>query len=442
MDTRPIVGSHYQLNENLRLSQITGEDCSLYLKDNSDNILGEINVCGGIISKVGGYNGEHLSSENRKELIHFIKENKLVLNAEGAKGLGLSVFKPAGGFEQYLSASEMEKKLKGNISGAEVSFNKYKKNTLRIRSGTVGAILNLAKAAVKKLIIEKDCNLVIDLSHNPYIEKLIIKDSFAGRLNMSHNSIRKIDISNNCRCDMNIFHSLKCMDLQIADVFSGSLNMEDSCFNHLDVGYYSYAAIKLKSNWGKKDIKIGNSFRGRLEVDNVHVPHIRIGDDCKGKIVVKSDDDIHGSKFLHIEDGFNGEIDFSGSKTISDVEFGHGVKGQIKAPLCQSLRLVRFGDDFNAMANFTGSQLEYLETGKDCRGSLILFHCDNLALLKMPGDHAAAVKIERQPIRVENAKNNVCYHFCERNLPPHYFHPLYKDWCKNIKHFFKEQLRA
>lgn len=434
--------NYYKLNDHYKMSKMTGKDCSMTLCDNNDDIQGIIDVCDDKISKVGGYKGDKLADSGRKELIKFIKSNNLSLTQGAAKDLGLSIYHPVKGGEVYLDERGLTKLLKEDISGANIVIHKYKKRTVRIKSSTKGAVLNLSRAAIKILIIEKNCNLVIDLRDNPYIESLIIKDSFAGNINLSRNSIRKINIANNSRCELSINDSLKCFDLNISDVFSGILNVKNSCFHDLDIGYYCYASIKLESNWGKRNIKIGNSFRGNLDIDSVHVPNIHIGDDCKGKITVSSKDDAHGSKHLEVADEFNGQIDLSKSKTIADLEFGNNTRGQINLQGCPSVKVAHFGEHYNGKTDFSFSGIEYLHAKKDCRGNFIMLNCDNLALIKMPNERKASMTIEKEPINIKTDDEHIYYQYHSRELPREYFTPVYKGLYRNLKRFFKEKLRV
>ena len=442
MNAMPDNCDYYQLNDKYRLSKIYGKDCSVMLRNPDDEVQAIVDVCNNKIAKVCGYEGEKVTDDSRSELVKFIKTNDLSMTLSAAKDLGVSIYRPDKGKEIYLNAGELTRKLKGNISGASLTVFNYKKRQLKIRASTKGAILNLSKAAVKKVVIEENCNLVVDLRDNPYIETLIIKDGFAGNVNLSRNGVKKIEIANNCRCELNINDSMKCFDLRIADVFSGVLNINNSCFHDLDIGYYSYADIKLASNWGKRNIKIGNSFRGSLEIDSVHVPTVKIGDDCKGKVIISSKDEIHGSPRVEVADEFNGDLDLSNSKTVAHLHCGSHARGKINLLGCPSLKVARLGEHFRGQADFSESGIEYLRTGKDCQGDIILLGCDNLALIKMPNERQKNVTIDRSPIKVKNDGKNVYYTFYPRQLPREYFTPFYHDWYKKIKHFFKAKLSS
>lgn len=133
-------------------------------------------------------------------------------------------------------------------------------NTLRIPSFSKGGIYNLCRAQVSRLIVEKNCDLLIDMRDNPYIDALRVHESFTGSINMSRNTVESIIIDNNCRCDLAVYDSLRCFNLIIADVYSGNLNIKNSCFHAVSIGFYCYAVIKLSDNWGRRDITVGDSF--------------------------------------------------------------------------------------------------------------------------------------------------------------------------------------
>lgn len=358
------------------------------------------------------------------------------MTPEAAKDLKLSVYQPASGENFYLNEKELERVLSGNISNASVLVNKYKKHVLHISPQTKGTALNLSRAAIKKLVINPGCNLIIDLRDNPYIERLVIKEGFTGSINASRTSLKHIDIADNCRCELSLNDSLKCFSLHIGDVFSGILNVKNSCFHHLEIGYYCYADISLEKNWGRRDIKIGNSFRGNIHIDGVHIPGLEVGDDCKGKINVSSHDDIHGARQIKIRNEFNGELNLSNSKTVSRLELGAHTQGKINLLGCPSLQVVKIGENFNGTADFSESGIEYLRAARGCRGRLILLNCANLTLLKLPVERKTSVTIEKDPLRVQTVKGNVYYQFKDKRLPAEYFTPFYKKWFEKVKVFF------
>lgn len=442
MNALPENNDYYQLNDKYRLSKISGKNCSVMLRNPDDEIQAIVDVCNDKIAKVGGYRGERMTEDSRRELVKFIKDNNLSMTMSAARDLGVSIYRPETGGELYPNTQELTRMLKGDISGANLTVFHYKKRQITIKASTKGAILNLSKAAIKKMVIEENCNLVVDLRDNPYIETLVIKDGFAGNINLSRNGIKKVVIANNCRCELTINDSLKCFDLSVADVFSGVLNIKNSCFHELDIGYYSYADIKLASNWGKRNIKIGNSFRGKLDIDSVHVPSVRIGDDCKGEIRISSKDEIHGSPNIEIADEFNGKLDLSDSKTITQLNCGSHTRGKISLLGCPSLKVARLGEHFRGHADFSESAIEYLRTDKDCQGEIILLGCENLALIKMPNERQKSITIDRAPLKVKTNGKDVYYSFYERELPKEYFTPFYKDWTKSVKRFFKAKLRS
>lgn len=440
MHTQPESNDYYQLNGKYRLNKISGKNCSVMLRNNDDEVQAVIDVCNDKISHIGGFSGNGMKSKGRSELVSFIKENKLSVTASGARDLGVSIYRSETGEEEYLTGAELAEKLKGDISNAHLTVYNYKKRRMNIKASTKGAVLNLSKAAVKKLVIGENGNLVVDLRDNPYIETLIIKSGFTGNINLSRNGVKKIEIFDNCRCELSINDSLKCFDLNIGDVFSGVLSVKNSCFHKLNIGYYSYAEINLSSNWGKRDVNIGNSFRGKLNIDSVHAPSVRIGNDCKGRICVSGKDEGKILPKIEIADEFGGKLDLSDSRNVTRLEFGRNTGGKINLFGCPSLKVVRLGEHFHGKADFSESGIEYLRAGKDCQGELILLGCENLALIKMPNERQKSVTIDRSPIKVKNDGKEVYYSFCEHELPSGYFTPFYQDWYNATKRIFKEKI--
>lgn len=440
MEAKAFNQEDYNLDDNYKMTPYTGQNCSMIMRDIDNKVRAVINVCNSKISNISGYKGERISEESRRSLIKFIKKHNYALTMSAARDLGVTIYRPANGHESYLDDKEVDKILDGDISAITLIVHNYKRRTMRIKSATKGAVLNLSRAGIKRLVIEKNCNLVVDLRDNPYIETLIVKDGFAGSLNLSHNGLKNVRISDNCRCDMQINDSMKCLDLMISDVFSGSLNIKNSCFHELDIGYYSYAAINLEKNWGKRNIKIGNSFRGSLIVDNVHVPSIKIGEDCKGWIMVSGEGDVHGTPKITIADEFNGELDMSASQTVSRLELGHKARGKINLAGCPALKVARLGNHFSGVADFSQSALEYLRAGYNCRGNIMLTDCNNLTLLKMANEPQSGIKTGKEPLLVKAKHGDIYYQFADYELPREYFTPFYVDWYEHVKTFFHEKL--
>ena len=107
MYTQPESNDYYQLNGKYRLNKISGKNCSVMLRNNDDEIQAVIDVCNDKISRIGGFSGGRMTGNGRSELVSFIKDNKLSVTSTGARDLGVSVYHPEKGDEEYLTAAEL-----------------------------------------------------------------------------------------------------------------------------------------------------------------------------------------------------------------------------------------------------------------------------------------------------------------------------------------------
>lgn len=423
----------YQLEHGYKMTKITGSECILLLRDKKDNVVAIVDACFNKISKIRGYKNAPITTIIKEVLRGFIKSKHYDLSAEAAKDLDLSIFRQGDNPELYLNEEELHRKLKSRLVDASITIHKLRQNTLKISAFSEGAVLNFTHAEVKHLVIEKHCNLILDLRDNQSIKSLHVKESFTGNMNLSRNSIEDIRMDNNCRCDMTVCSSLKCFNMEIADVFSGNLDIRNSCFHRLKVGYYCYAVIKLNGNWGRKDITIGDSFRGTLSVDTVHVPDLLIGNDCKGKIVISSSNSERGSRHVNLADDFKGVLDVSGSQTVERIDVGRNACGRLHLKGCPAVKITKFDEDFSGFADFSESAIEYVRAHKGCRGELVFKNCDNLALLKLPVDKRSKLMIEKQPLNTEIAGEHIYYRFHPQELPDFYFASAYCKWFGGLK---------
>ena len=318
--------------------------------------------------------------------------------------------------------------LRYSLNNVNVNLANYKRSVLRIKASSQNSRLVLCQAKIKKLVIEKNCNLHIDLRDNHVVETVIVKDNFSGTINLSRNTIATIDFANNCRCNLTIHGSLKCFKLTFGDVFSGRLDIEDSCFHFLRVGYYCYADINLKNNWGSKAVRIGDSFRGSLTMDNVLVPDIEIGNDCKGNILISSRDEDLGARRLRLADEFNGRLDISGCQTIETVDVGNHACGRLDFSGCLSLKVLNLEKCFKGEAWLSNSAVEYIQAKEGCEGRFILFDCQNLTLLCLPDTEKFSLDTNLTPLQIEQSRRYVYYHFQNRPLPPRCF----KTECRKL----------
>lgn len=336
------------------------------------------------------------------------------------------------------SPSKLERILKKPLIARELNLDSFRKRTLRLKAYSTSPKIQMHLSEVRTFIIEDSCNLVIDLQDNPYIHTLKIGDNFVGRINLSRSSIRKIVIGDNCRCDMIITDARHCFRIKAQDVFSGNLLVSSSCFHKIEIGYYCFALIKLDQNRGRKAVKIGDSFRGELKIDDVVVPLLTIGDDCKGKIFLNGNT-AGGLPRMMAGKQFRGFIHSAFYPFLEHLELGRESAGKINLQGCPSLRVVKFDSGFHGVADLSDSGVEYVRTGEGSSGSIILINCENLSLLKAPGDRRCIITSERTPLRVEEIKKNILLHFDERKLPRRYHTPLYLLWYRELKDYISQK---
>ncbi|MFR3313138.1 MAG: hypothetical protein ACLTT2_02730 [Alphaproteobacteria bacterium] len=422
----------YKLDNGYYITKVTGEECSLVFKDPENAVVAILESCGGKVTRVAQYRGRILKTLEKHILHKFIRAYKYRLNTEAAEALDLSILRIGDEPEQYLSERQLKKRLKGRLSNAHLFVSKLRMNTLRIPSFSKGGIYNLCRAQVSRLIVEKNCDLLIDMRDNPYIDALRVHESFTGSINMSRNTVESIIIDNNCRCDLAVYDSLRCFNLIIADVYSGNLNIKNSCFHAVSIGFYCYAVIKLSDNWGRRDITVGDSFRGSLSINGVNISDVNIGKDCKGKISVTSTEK-HGPHQMKIDSDFAGILDVREADELEKIEIGQHARGKFNLLGCLGVKVVKFDKYFSGYADFSESAVEYVRAKYGCSGEMVFLNCENLALLKLPKDKNSAITIEREPLAVESDSNNLYYQFSDTRLPPHYFTPFYRKLYNGIK---------
>lgn len=423
----------YKLDDGYRLTKIIGAECTLILRDAEDNVAAILDACNQKITRVCPYREREITAHEKHILHKFIRAYRYRLNEESALELDLSILRFGEEVEEYLSEHQLAKRLKEHLTNARLFVGKLKMRTLHIPGFSKGGIYNFSHAEIKKLVIGKNCDLLIDVRNNQTIESLRVQESFTGSINMSRNTVESIEIGNNCRCDLAVYDSLRCFNLMIADVYSGNLNIKNSCFHALSIGYYCYANIKLTMNWGRRDISIGDSFRGNMLVDSVSNDLIKVGKDCKGKISISSKDEIQGNHKVEIAEDFGGILDLRGSQSVESLNIGRHARGKINLLGCPSVKVVKFDRYFSGYVDFSESGVEYVRAKYGSSGEMVFLNCDNLALLKLPRDRNSAITIEKDPIKVERDDENLYYKFSDRTLPLHYFTPLYKKVYNGIR---------
>jgi len=425
----------YKLKDGYQITKVYGEECSLVLKNKNGRPVAVLESCHNKVTSVLPYRGHQLSADEKTLLHKFIVAGQYRLNQEVAEALDLSILKDEKGQEEYLSERQVVKRLKERLNGVSLFVGSLNKRTVTIPSFSRGGIYNLSRANIKKLIVEKNCDLVIDMRDNQSIEALRVKESFTGRINLSRSTIESIEMSNNCRCDLAVNESLRCFNLKIGDVYSGHLQIKNSCFHAIDIGFYSYADIRLNDNWGRRDIKIGNSFRGILNAASVNVNNIKIGNDCKGKILVSSKNELSGNQEIRIAEDFAGTLDVSGARSLEKVEVGKHAKGHFNLLGCPGLKIVKFDKYFKGYADFSESTVEYVQANYGCSGELVFMNCDNLALLKLPQDKNSTITTERRPMAIKEEGQSQYYWFSKDKLPERYFPSLYQKLYNNVRSY-------
>lgn len=427
----------YKLDNGYRINKLTGDECSFIFRDAQRKVVAVLESCSQKITQLSPARGRVLTDQEKHILHKFIRAYRFKLNTEVAEALDLSILRRGDDEEEeYLSERQLLKRLRGRLSNVRLHVGRLRVHTLKIPSFSKGGVYNFRRAEIKKLIVEKNCDLLIDMRDNLTIEALRIRESFTGAVNMSRNTVESMEIGNNCRCDLTVYDSLRCFNLNIADVYSGNLIIKNSCFHALNIGYYCYAVIKLGSNWGRRGITIGNSFRGSLQADSVNIDSLRIGNDCKGNILISSQNELDGTRRLEIAEDFSGTLDLSSSCSLSELNIGRHARGRINLLGCPALKVARFDKYFSGYADFSESAVEYVDARYGCSGEMVFFNCENLALLRLPRDRISTITIERKPLAVQTDDENLYYRFSDRNLPARYFMPFYLRIYHGVKNFF------
>ncbi len=425
----------YKLKDGYQITKVYGEECSLVLKDKNEQPIAVLESCDNKVTAVLPYRGHQLTTVEKRILHKFIVARQYKMNQETAETLDVSILKDEQGQEEYLSERQVVKRLKERLNGVSLFIGSLNRHSLSIPAFSKGGIYNLSRAKVKKLVIEQNCDLIIDMRDNKTIEALRMKDSFTGKINLSRSTIESIEIQNNCRCDLTINESLRCFNLNIDDVYSGSLQIKNSCFHAIDIGFYSYADIQLSDNWGRRDVKIGNSFRGVLNAASVNVDNITIGNDCKGKISVSSKNELTGNHGIKIAEDFAGTLDVSGAQSLEKIEVGKHAKGHFNLLGCSGLKMAKFDRYFNGYADFSESTVEYVQANYGCSGELVFMNCENLALLRLPQDKNSTITTEKEPLAVKVDGPHQYYWFSKEKLPSHYFPSLYQKLYNNVRSY-------
>lgn len=431
----------HKLDNGYQITVIPGCPNTLYLRDCYCTKLAVLELFQDKIISIRGWHTKEFPNKYASIIINFIRGFHYLMTTDVALDLGLTVVKTEGQEETYYKRSELTlhrlNKLLRSRQKTNIILNGWKSARFTVPRQTQSCSLNLSRSQIKKLIVSKRSNALIDLRDNQFIENIVVEEGFIGSLNLSRSTVLSVKVADNCRCNITMNYSAKCFDLTVGDVYSGLLDIKDSCFHNLKIGYYCYANIKLSENWGQKNIIIGDSFRGNLIVDSVYVKNVSVGNDCKGKIFIKSKDrSEQGIRHITVADDFGGELDIADSKTIERVEIGNNASGHVNLAGCESVKALKFDEYFDGVADMSHSGVMYVRAQKGASGRLVLMDCSNLILLKLSSDASPTISINRSPIETAKDENNIYYRYCERKVPEEYFTSPYQQLVKDFKRFF------
>lgn len=430
------ITTFYKLEDGYTVTKLDARDCTLIFRDKNHDVAAILDGCRKNLTHINPYKGRHLNAREKNMLHRFIRSAGLQINTDVADFLGLSIMRLSGEREEYLSEPELKKQLTGSLNCVSLYVGRLRARALKIPAYSKCGSCVLGNAKIKKLTIENNCDLLLDLRDSQSIEAVRIGENFNGSLNLSRSTVESVIISNNCRCDLTVSESRRCFNLIIADVYSGNLNVKDSCFHGINIGYYCYASLNLAQNWGRRDITIGDSFRGTLALDDVEVYSLNLGKDCKGKISIAAQDTTRGSREIHIDDDFAGLLDLQNAAGIERLEVGSHARGRFNLLGNHGIKVVRFDKYFNGYADFSNSTVEYVSADYGSSGDLVLNECKELVLLELPRYKNSNIVTEKKPIEIAGDNRSLYYRYQPRYLPYSYFVPFYKKMYHNLKGIF------
>ena len=426
----------YQLEQGYTITKLDTRDCMFIFRDNNHEVVAVIEGCRQNLTYINPYKGRYLSFREKSILQRFIRSAHFQINTEVADILGLSIIHFYDGREEYLNKSEVQQQIADKLNCVSLYVSCLEINKLKIPSSSKCGSLNLSNAKIKKIVIEPNSSIHLDLRDNKNIESLRIGENFNGSVNLSRSTVESIILGDNCRCDLSISESKRCFNLIIADIYSGNLNVKDSCFYAIKIGYYCYAAISLVQNFGKRNIEIGDSFRGSLSLDDVSVDALNLGKDCRGKINIASHDIEHGSKEIRIDNDFGGILDLRNATGIERIDVGRYARGNINLLGNHGIKVARFDKYFNGYADFSNSSVEYVSADYGSSGDFVFNDCENLVLLELPRYKKSNIITEQKPIEISGDSRNLYYRYREKYLPYSYFSPFYKKVYHSLKEVF------
>lgn len=416
----------YNINKDYRVVGIRGNKCSLFFKNNQNQLIASLNGCQNIFTEIALAGGRtSLSNIEKKYLLSFIRAKKYLISKEAAETLDVSIIRYQNGREEYLSERQFKRKMAYGIDFANVYIGKLSASVIKIPEDSRETTYHFGSSDIKKLLIGENCSINIDLRDNTSIENIIINEKFSGSVNLSRTTIESVFIGNNCRCNLSISDSKRCFNLQIADIYSGNLNISNSCLYSLGIGYYSYADIMLTNNIIKKEISIGDSFRGGLYAAEQSVETIKIGDDCKGWLKFSGQGKNIGTKKISIGDDFSGTLNMNGDDSISHIEFGRKNTGKTEASYMKNLHTVKIGKFYSGTMELTDSTVQNIGIAYGASGTLNIEGCKNLTFIQATIDNNLVIEKGASIVDIKTIDGNVYYSF-DKQADIDNFMPFYK----------------
>lgn len=438
MAKTPNRDAYFELADGYNITRLNSLKCRLIFRNSQGKVLAIMPGCQSKISAVNLKSGRQLSKREKSILQNFIKEQGIALGTDAAVVLEMSILRFANGEEQYLTEAELKSLLHNPIDAEYLYVGCLKADSITIAAYSRGGIYNFGRLQVRKIIVEENCDLQIDLRDNEAIRTIQIGNSYNGGLNLSRSNVENITIGNNCRCDLAVFDSRKCFNLRIGDVYSGDLNIKNSCFHNLRIGYYSYASIRLQNNWGRRNIQVGDSFRGNLDIDSLNISGIIIGNDCKGVIKIGGTDAQNGSRGVVIGDEFGGVLDLQGNNSLRELKVGRHAVGKFYLWGKGGVQQAVFGPHFNGVADFSESSVEYINFDGGSSGEVILRNCYELKLMKIHQYQNLQLQIWQNPLQIRYDEEAAYYYFADDISKYDSCLPLYRQFYQQLKNTFSE----
>ena len=423
----------YNINKDYRVVGVRGNKCSLFFKNNQNQLIASLNGCQNIFTEITLSGGRQaLTDIEKKYLLSFIRAKKYLISKETAEMLDVSIIRHQDGREEYLSERQLKRRIAYGIDFAKVYIGKLSASVIKIPADSRETSYHFGSADVKKLLIGENCSINIDLRDNTSIENIIVNEKFSGAMNLSRTAVESIFIGNNCRCNLSISDSKRCFNLQIADIYSGNLNISNSCLYALGIGYYSYADIMLTNNIIKKEISIGDSFRGGIYAAEQSVETIKIGDDCKGWIKLAGQGKNIGTKKVSLGDDFSGTLNMSGDDSISSLEFGRKNTGKTEASYMGNLQTVKTGKFYSGTIDLTTSAVKNISVAYGASGKLNIEGCKNLTFVQATIDNHLVMKGCVSVTDAKTVDGNIYYNF-GKDTNINNFMPFYKRIYTNTR---------